>query len=203
MKDIKKRLSEALLYICEIKSLDSVTVTEITRQAGVTRQVFYRHFADKYDLAKFIHLQDYYDALDNLKEGEERGIVMWAQVSRLWFEVIRENARFYQNIYRSNSGGEFQRIMRSYVVNFYMEIVRLQMGEEVGPDLMFIIQLYLAGVTEKINEWIMGGARSSVEELHRLLFMAMPEAIRGIVVFNELDREAAKRIARAAYLERL
>ncbi len=202
MKDIKKLLSQALLHICKTRSLDSVRVTEITRQAGVTRQVFYRHFTDKYDLAKYIHLQDYYSALDNLKAEEERGVVMWAQVSRLWFEVIRENARFYQNIYRSNSCGEFQRIMRSYIVNFYMEIVRRQLGEEVEPDLLFVIQLYLAGVTDKINEWIAGGARTPVEELHQLLYLAMPEVLRGIVLFNELDREVAKEIARSAYLER-
>ena len=200
MKDVKKRLSEALRHICETRSLDSVTVTEITRQAGVTRQVFYRHFTDKYDLAKYIHLQDYYSALDSLEE--ERGIVMWAGVSRLWFEVIRKNARFYQNLYRSSSGGEFRRIIRSYIVNFYMEIVRLQLGGEVKPELLFVIQLYLAGVTEKINEWIQGGAGDSVEELHRLLYMAMPDAIRGIVVFNELDTETAKEIARNAYLQR-
>ena len=59
MKDVRKLLSDALLEICERKSLDHVTVTEIAAHAGLTRQVFYRYFLDKYDLAKFIHICDF------------------------------------------------------------------------------------------------------------------------------------------------
>ena len=199
MNDKRKILSDALLHLCKSKSLDAVTVTEITLKAKVTRQIFYRYFSDKYDLAKYIHLQDYYSALDSLEEDEARGIVMWAKVSRLWFEVIQKNAKFYQNIYRSNSGGEFKRIMRSYITNFYLEIVHRQLADEERPDLMFVIQLYLAGVTEKINEWIEGGAKYPVDELHQLLYMAMPEAIRGIILFNEMDKKTAKEIAISVY----
>lgn len=100
MKDVKKLLSEALVRICEYKPLDNVTVTEIARQAGLTRQVFYRHFADKYDLAKYIHLHDYYSALDSMDMGEERGANLWGNVSRIWFDVIKKKSRFYQNVYR-------------------------------------------------------------------------------------------------------
>ena len=59
----------------------------------------------------------------------------------------------------------------------------------------------LAGATEKINDWILGGARLPVEELNKLLYMAMPERIRNLVIFNEMDADTAKMIARAAYQE--
>ena len=123
MKDVRKLLSEALIEICEGKPLDHVTVTEIAGYAGLTRQVFYRHFVDKYDLAKYIHLQDYYEALDALNVETERGVSMWGKLGSLWFDVIKARARFYQNVYRSNSGGEFKRIMRTYITNFYMGII--------------------------------------------------------------------------------
>ena len=201
MKDVRKLLSDALVEICENKPLDNVTVTEITRRANLTRQVFYRHFVDKYDLAKYIHLHDYYCVLDAVELGEEKGADMWTIVSRAWFDVIKGKARFYQNVYRSNSSGEFKRIMRNYITNFYMGIVEYQLGKQINPDILFVIQLYLAGATEKINDWVMSGAKLPIEELNRLLYLGMPEKIRNLVIFNELDAETAKRIARNAYPE--
>ena len=201
MKDVRKLLSEALIEICEGKPLDHVTVTEIAGYAGLTRQVFYRHFVDKYDLAKYIHLQDYYEALDALNVETERGVSMWGKFGSLWFDVIKARAKFYQNVYRSNSGGEFKRIMRTYITNFYMGIVKHQLGEQVDPEIMFVIQLYLAGATEKIHDWIQSGAKVPIEELNRLLYLAMPEKIRSLILFNEVDGRAAKEIARNAYPE--
>lgn len=32
------------------KSLDQITVSEICRNAGISRQTFYRHFESKYDI---------------------------------------------------------------------------------------------------------------------------------------------------------
>jgi len=130
-----------------------------------------------------------------------RGIVMWGEVSHLWFDVIKARPRFYQNIYRSSSSGEFTRIMRTYITNFYLEIVQYQLGRKVDSEIMFIIQMYLAGATEKIGEWVLNGARMSIEELSRLLYLAMPEKIRNLVILNELDATVAKMIARDAYPE--
>lgn len=199
MKDVRKMLSEALIKICEQKPLDSVTVTEITRQAGLTRQVFYRHFVDKYDLAKYIHLHNYFHALDTIEEEAKQGPNMWANVSRIWFNEIKKNAKFYQNIYRSHSGGEFKRIVRVYIMNFYLGIVQYQCGTQIEADTIFVIQLYLIGATEKINEWILNGARRSVDELNIMLYMAMPEMLRNLIIFNEVDQDTAIRIAKEAY----
>lgn len=198
MKDVRKLLSEALVEICEQKPLDNVTVTEITQKANLTRQVFYRHFIDKYDLAKYIHLKDYYHALDAIDMEECYGAEMWANVSQVWFDVIKMKVRFYQNIYRSHSSGEFKRIIRTYITNFYMGVVEAQ-GKTVDSETLFVIQLYLAGATEKICDWVISGTRLSVEELNGLLYMGMPEKIRNLVLFNNLDAETARRIAKEAY----
>jgi len=71
----------------------------------------------------------------------------------------------------------------------------------MDPDILFVVQLYLAGATEKINEWILGGAKMSIEELNQLLYLAMPEKIRDLVIWNELDATIAKKIAKEAYPE--
>ena len=89
VKDVRKLLSDALLEICERKSLDHVTVTEIAAQAGLTRQVFYRYFFDKYDLAKFIHICDFYGALDAIISNEDCDADVWIKVCN--------TCRFYES----------------------------------------------------------------------------------------------------------
>ena len=39
----------------------------------------------------------------------------------------------------------------------------------------------------------------SIEELNQLLYLAMPEKIRDLVIWNELDSTIAKKIAKEAY----
>ena len=201
MKGVQKLLSNALLEICERKSLEYVTVTEIAAHAGLTRQVFYRYFIDKYDLAKFIHFHDFCDVLDQILSGEKRGADMWVDISRAWFDVIKARPQFYQNLYHSGSNGEFRQIIRTYITKFYVGIAQHQLGPQLEPEILFAIQLYLAGATEKINEWIQSPAKTPVEELNRLLYHSMPEKIQNLIILNELDAVAAKKIAQDAYFQ--
>ena len=58
MTNTRQLLAQALIDICKTKPLDNITVTELTKKCNLTRQIFYYHFEDKYDLAKWVHLND-------------------------------------------------------------------------------------------------------------------------------------------------
>ena len=57
-EDIKYRLADAAKRCLRDGTVDSLTVSRLVREAGVARQTFYRHFADKYDLVNW-----YFDKL--------------------------------------------------------------------------------------------------------------------------------------------
>ena len=46
--------AKAIKSLIKTQPLDKITVTDIVFQAGKTRQTFYRHFQDKYDLVNWI-----------------------------------------------------------------------------------------------------------------------------------------------------
>ena len=50
---MKYRLAEAVKTLMETESLDKITVRDIVTAAQTTRQSFYRHFQDKYDLVNW------------------------------------------------------------------------------------------------------------------------------------------------------
>ena len=46
----KKKIASSMVELVEKKPIDKITITDITVNCDMTRQVFYRYFVDKYDL---------------------------------------------------------------------------------------------------------------------------------------------------------
>ena len=46
----KKLLQEGLLRLLEVKTLDSISVTELCRESGINRATFYNHYSSPQDL---------------------------------------------------------------------------------------------------------------------------------------------------------
>ncbi|WP_288221854.1 hypothetical protein [uncultured Clostridium sp.] len=44
---VKEILVEGMLELCEIKSLEKITIKELLIETRVSRQTFYNHFLDK------------------------------------------------------------------------------------------------------------------------------------------------------------
>ena len=53
---VKEILANGMLELCEIKSLEKITIKELLIKTGVSRQTFYNHFLDKNDLIQYIYL---------------------------------------------------------------------------------------------------------------------------------------------------
>ena len=53
--DVKKILANALLNLCQKQSLQSITVSQLLKETGVSRQTFYNHFKDKNDLICYVY----------------------------------------------------------------------------------------------------------------------------------------------------
>lgn len=52
--DVKRILGTALLELTQKKPLESLTVSQILKETGVSRQTFYNHFKDKNDLICYV-----------------------------------------------------------------------------------------------------------------------------------------------------
>lgn len=46
----KKKIASSLMNLVEKKPIDKITITDITVNCDISRQVFYRYFLDKKDL---------------------------------------------------------------------------------------------------------------------------------------------------------
>ena len=183
MKQIPYRLAEALENICKRKTLENITVSQIAQEAGVTRQVFYHHFDDKFELASWIHYVHLYQSVKGALE-ENPGRV-WYFTTKNWMYQLLENKAFYMNAFQSVSQKEFQRIIRDFFFDSYKWQMEQRMKRNLREEEVYVLRTYLLGGMETIYEWIAGGMIMPIERMVELQELAMPELIKQWVLTGE------------------
>lgn len=183
MKQVPYRLAEALENICKRKSLENITVSQITQEAGVTRQVFYHYFDDKFELASWIHYVHLYQSVKAALE-EDAG-QMWRLTTRNWLNKLIENKPFYMNAFQSVSQKEFQRNVREFFYGAYHWQMKQGLLRDLTEEEAFVLRTYLLGSMEAVYEWIAGGMVRPVESMLALQELAMPELIKKWTLSDE------------------
>ncbi len=110
-----KLILEALLELTAQKGFSALTVSDITKYAGINRATFYRHYQDKFDLLN-TYAQTVFEMLgDEPQRGNELGDnQMYAGLIKI-FEHIRANARFYRVMLGKNGDAAFTDKIRQYI----------------------------------------------------------------------------------------
>ncbi len=176
MKQVPARLAEALINVCKKKSLENITVSQIAQEAGVTRQVFYHHFNDKYELALWIHHVHLYQSIKQAFELDKQQ--MWHMSTTCWLELLQAHKAFYANAFQSVSQREFQRIIREFYYTAYQWQMKQRMGRDLNEEEIFVLRTYLYGTMEVIYDWINTGMSKSIECMVRFMELAMPELMK-------------------------
>ncbi len=114
-----KLVLDALLDQTVQKGFSALTVTDITKYAGINRATFYRHFRDKFDLLDN-YAQTVYELLDvPLEVGPQKPNKVDANqivqgLTRV-IDHIRTNAKFYRVMLGKNGDPVFTDKIRQYI----------------------------------------------------------------------------------------
>lgn len=92
MSDTKRKLALALKELLQEKPLKKITIQDIVERSHLTRQSFYYHFQDIYDVLELICQ---YELLDKITYREEVCAQQWLEEVIL---LVQENKWFYRKI---------------------------------------------------------------------------------------------------------
>ena len=110
---MKYRLAEAVKVCMKTTSVEKITVKEIVDACGTTRQTFYRHFQDKYDLVNWYFDKIILESFEHMGEGETiyEGLVkkfQYIQKEKLFFKMAfksdDQNCLRDHDLFRPNPG---------------------------------------------------------------------------------------------------
>lgn len=161
MNDLKEKIANLLMEECETKTLDKITVNDLTKKLNVTRQAFYYHFADIYSVIEWIYetaakqiLQEYSD------------IKSWT----FGFYSIM----FWVNKHKNFVLNTFKSIPRDYVENFMNSILTPYVKQVVEDEAKnidineeqkkFITKFYTLSFNAIMIDWISHGLKGDIKE---------------------------------------
>lgn len=190
MSDLtQKALAAAVTKLLEEKPLDKITIKEITDTCGVTRNTFYYHYQDVYDLLSWIFINQAEEIInEHLDPNElENGFMSG-------LDYLYNHKKMIYHVYRSISKENLERYLHRVVGSYALELVELQAGDlEVSRDAKLIVaDFYKNAFTGMVLQWIVEDMKESPHSLAVLC----DSMFRGTVREALMSAEKAVKLAR-------
>ena len=134
----EKALAASLKKLLEKKTLNKITVKDITDDCGVNRQTFYYHFHDIYDLVEWIFTQE---ALGYMSDGLTKQ--NWKIVTAAVMDGMLREKSFVMNAYYSLNRRQLEEFLQKLARPALTDLVQqIAEGQQVSQeDLEFMIDI--------------------------------------------------------------
>ncbi len=154
---MKRELSRALKELAKTHELETISVTQLATECGVSRGTFYNHFLDIYDLINWTFETDVIVPLQNyISEHDET----WSGITQQCLEKMYENRNFYTQAVRRRGQNSLRDYMRQRNLDSWKMLIAKYMGENktFDPDMLDFIERYTSqAVGNMIIRWAEDG----------------------------------------------
>ena len=189
--DAKTALALALRDALTTTPLSKVTVSGLTRTAGVTRQAFYYHFADIRDLTVWVFKREVADQILSHATYDDWSDGLLAML--VWMQSHPEETRSVI----SSLGMEELQVFLHKQLRAVMEPIVDQLGADLTVtegDRMFITDHFTLAVLGHISQWIATGMSADPYILtERIARILDGQVLRALTLFSEKPTAAPGR----------
>ena len=166
---MKYRLAAAMKKCMERMPVEKVTVKEIVEECGTTRQTFYRHFLDKYDLINWYFDKILSESFKHMGTGE----TVYESLVRK-FRFIEHERLFFDAAFRYDDQNSLRDHDYREIHAFYTNMIESRTKEPLSSELNFILEMYCRGSVYMTTRWVSGEIEYTPEEMAKCLVEAMP-----------------------------
>ncbi len=161
----KESVFTALLKLLEKRTFSEITITEITRVAGVSRAAFYRNYAAKEDILIFYLRELFQEFL--LKSQELENKTKYNR-TKLFFSFFREYSNLIEILIAAELSHIFYEQFCIYVIDFF----ETQTDKSAQSPLYkkYLPQYIASGLFRVLLEWVKGGTMESVDDITQFMF---------------------------------
>ena len=170
-------LKQAFLDLCEEKGFKVITVGDIAGRAMINRVTFYRHYKDKYELARAV----FDEAIEDIDKGLGPPRYTYEQIEEVgppqpfvrFFEYIAANSRLYRVMMGSDGDPWFVTHMREHLSTFVeqrilaREKLRLASPKDMpeGMSRKVAVSITAACFVGIISWWLEDGMKHSPAQM--------------------------------------
>lgn len=175
--ETKSLIKEAFTVLMKEKGFQTLTVSDITRKAGINRGTFYLHYLDKYDLLE--KLED--DLLNNLTEillkkydkhlNNPKEIIPYQAILNALY-YVKDDFEFVQVLVSKNGDisfiNRFQELLKRTLEQGILKDNALNYSKQGLPE-DYANEILLSGVTSVILLWIKKDGIETPEEIAHII----------------------------------
>ncbi|MCX2454995.1 TetR/AcrR family transcriptional regulator [Lacticaseibacillus nasuensis] len=179
--DTKLRLAHTLRAMMATTALDHITISALTKQAGVTRNTFYYHFEDIYSLLAWVYEQEII-----VQMAKYAQITEWQKALRMLLDYIEENREFCVASFHSVGRDLLEQLLATVADALVRGVVNDADASLPKPLTDDICNFYGLAIVAQIIQWLMHGlAEPKTAIVHRcdiMLTGAVQNAIHNAAI---------------------
>ena len=173
----KECILTALLRLMEVKSYGSITITDITTRAGVSRMAYYRNYKNK-DEILINHLIEQEKRLINELQGNHA-----KTLSEMIFyiaEFFQENVHVIKAVFDAGLGHLLTNMLSERIHNYFPVVNASASGK-------YAVQFYVSAVIGVFRMWFDNGMVESASEISEILcnLINQDEAMQFLIVSKD------------------
>lgn len=175
----KTLLAESFKELAKFKTVDKITIKELTKNCGLTTPTFYNHFRDKYDLMAWIYNQKIESSIKNFGRGDS-----FEDVICKWLEIALEDEEFFLNLLKNAVGqNSFRYATNDYAINLLEDWIKTRREiNELSPEISFCLRFFMRAVSEFVNDWALDKWDCSPRQMAKFFVEAMPAPLKPLLV---------------------
>ena len=182
----KKEILNALTLLLEQKTIDEITVKEITDLAGINRGTFYLHYVDKYDLMEksvnqlILEMREIGTEILSLtltNKGPENVQSEIEDMLTALFEYIKEHQRFVKSLTGEKGNYSFHIKFNEFLKDTFIERVDAN-HFDIPP--VYAISAISYGMQGIIQTWLHEGLVESPAVMSQHTFKILSVYLTGL-----------------------
>ena len=171
---VKQEMYKALMRLLSKKAFSSISVSDITKEAGVSRMAFYRNYsAIEGILAEHLNevVEEYkieeMEKIENIVAGEEK-IFYEKQYMLHCFQFFYTHREFMDTLISSGMGDLFLSKITEYLIQKWIDREKENDKKEILK-----VSAYAGCIYNMYREWSRGKFEESPEEIAEILYHLM------------------------------
>ena len=170
----KREFAEAFMALAEEKEIEKITIQDLLNRCQTSRQTFYNHFRDKYDLISWI----YEDMADQILQFYQADVPLFDFIKQM-YGYIYQHKTFFCKAIRLEGQNTLLQTVFEFTRKYYIGQVRRQAGEDaLTPALIYAVDFNCYGAINMAWQWVQEGMVVPMDEFIELQLYSMPEELK-------------------------
>lgn len=161
-KLVKECIYTALMLLMEKQDYEKITITDISRRAGVSRMAYYRVYQSKDDIIK-THMADVFDQI--IDQAKKQEFSTEEEFFICFFSTVQQNTPLFINALKANLLEFMWRKMKEYGIALFTAFY------QPTADAVFLnyrVCFFTGGFLHITREWLETGMKESVETMAQI-----------------------------------